>query len=131
MRPTRWLHTRPTLQGWRRHLPHVDRIVDAPRVTVGANDPRELALRGVVCGVCAARTRSALLRVPGIESVVVDLASSTARVRYAPGAQVDEATMQRALERAVIGMGARRAIERVASRVGVRIGRTRSTRGMS
>ena len=110
---------------------HLRRLTQAPRVdlasgqraSLGAGE-RTLALRGVVCGVCAARTESALTSVPGVESARVDLDGSRAVVRLSPGAEVDAATLQRALEHVVVGMGARRRIEGLAGRLGNLAGRT-------
>lgn len=103
---------------------HPKRLLRAPRVSVveplgdasAASGPPEVALRvdGLVCSVCAARTASALRRVPGVEDARVDLAAGQAHVRLAPGVVPDEAAMQRAVERVVVGMGARRWLERAA-----------------
>lgn len=81
---------------------------------VDAEDGERVALRGVVCSVCAVRTRQALESVPGVASVDVDLASSEARVRYVTGALPNEAALQRALDRVVVGVGIRRWIEHAA-----------------
>ncbi len=78
---------------------------------VDVADGGRVALRGVVCSVCAARTQRALEGVVGVESVDVDLARSEARLRYAPGVVPDEAALQDALDRVVVGMGVRRWIE--------------------
>jgi copper chaperone CopZ len=103
---------------------HPRRIFAAPRVeaveapAVGADGRLhgDVALRGVVCGVCAVRTRAALASVPGVESVEVDLDASRARVTYAAGVPADGAeaqrAMQQALERVVVGMPARVGLER-------------------
>lgn len=101
-----------TLRAARRHglRLHLDRIRHAPRVE-GISEDGRLELRGVVCGVCAARTESALRSVEGVEAVTVDLAGSRATVRLSPGAQVDVPALQRALEGVVVGMSIRRRIE--------------------
>jgi len=103
---------------------HPDRLLRTPRVSVveplddvsAAPGPSEVTLRvdGLVCSVCAARAASALRRVPGVEEARVDLAAGQAHVRLAPGAVADEAGMQRAVERVVVGMRARRWLERAA-----------------
>ncbi|MDP2327632.1 MAG: heavy metal-associated domain-containing protein [Dehalococcoidia bacterium] len=103
---------------------HPDRLLRAPRVSVVepldrspvAAGPSEVALRvdGLVCSVCAARTASALRRVPGVEDARVDLAAGQAHVRLAPGVVADEVAMQGAVERVVVGMRARRWLERAA-----------------
>lgn len=101
---------------------HPSRLLRAPRVSVVAPldpasvglAPSEVALRvdGLVCSVCAARTASALRRMPGVEDARVDLPAGRAHIRLAPGAVADEAAMQRAMDRVVVGMGARRWLER-------------------
>ncbi|PKN80698.1 MAG: hypothetical protein CVU47_08840 [Chloroflexi bacterium HGW-Chloroflexi-9] len=103
---------------------HPNRLLRAPRVSVVEPlDPAaavpgrsEVALRvdGLVCSVCAARTASALRRVPGVEEVRVDLAAGQAHVRLAPGVVADAEAMQRAVEQVVVGMSARRWLERAA-----------------
>ncbi|MQC18130.1 MAG: heavy-metal-associated domain-containing protein [Chloroflexi bacterium] len=95
----------------RRYLSYVARIVDAPQVQADPADPGRLALRGVVC---ANRARAALMAVPEIEEVTVELHRSEARVRYAPGARANDETLQRALEGVVVGMTVRRWLEHVA-----------------
>lgn len=104
--------------------PRLRRFAEAPRVaSVSVRDGgsqgahADVRLRGVVCGVCAARTESALRSVPGVEAASVDLARSLATLRLSPGAQVNEGELQRALERVVVGLGARRRLERWVSRV--------------
>lgn len=105
-------------------LLHPSRLLRAPRVsvvetlvpTVAETGTSEATLRvdGLVCSVCAARTAASLRRVPGVEDARVDLAGGRAHVRLAPGASVDEAAMRRAVERVVVGMRARRWLERAA-----------------
>ncbi|GMU41407.1 MAG: hypothetical protein AMXMBFR23_22730 [Chloroflexota bacterium] len=91
-----------------RHAPRV-RLAGSAAVTDGA---LEVRVDGLVCGVCAARTASALRSVPGVEAATVDLAAGRASVRLREGAAPDEAAMQAAVERVVIGMGVRRWLER-------------------
>jgi len=111
---------------------HARRLLVAPRVEAlepvetpdgpaASGDARrrqgDVVLRGVVCGVCAVRTRDALTSVPGVESAEVDLDAGRARVTYASGARPRDEDMQRAmqeaLQRVVIAMPARVALERV------------------
>jgi copper chaperone CopZ len=105
---------------------HLSRLLAAPRiegieriegVEGGATGGEGLRLRGVACGVCATRTEAALASVEGVEAATVDLGSSRATLRLSPGASVEIATLQRALEGAVVGMSMRRRTERVAGRV--------------
>lgn len=101
---------------------HLPRLLVAPRVEVVASAPGEarLAVHGLVCGVCAARTAAALRAVPGVEDACVDLDGGSATVALAPG-QADAAAlqsaMQQAVERVVVGMALRRGIQRTAERV--------------
>ncbi|MGE3960697.1 MAG: heavy-metal-associated domain-containing protein [Dehalococcoidia bacterium] len=92
---------------------HLVRLLDAPRVE-GAPGSGSVQLRGVVCGVCAARTEDALRSVPGVEAATVDLEGSRAVLRLSPGVQVAPADLQRALEGVVVGMSVRRRIEAAA-----------------
>ncbi len=94
------------------------RLLEAPAVGAAALDGPVLKaqLRGVVCGVCAARSRRALEGIPGVEAASVDLDSGRATLRLSPGAVVDQEHLRRALERAVVAMPVRRLIERIARR---------------
>jgi len=102
---------------------HFRRLLAAPRVEVVSAGPgaAQVVVHGLVCDVCAARTRAALTSVPGVEDACVDLDAACASVTLAPGATVDAAAMQRsmqgALERVVVGMTLRRGIERLVSRL--------------
>ncbi|MCK9495092.1 MAG: heavy-metal-associated domain-containing protein [Dehalococcoidia bacterium] len=101
---------------------HLGRLADAPRIeAAGARgdspDVRVLRLRGVVCAVCASRTEAALRSVSGVEVASVDLEGLQATVRFSPGARVDVAALQQAVEGVVLGMGLRRWLERAVSRV--------------
>ena len=75
----------------------------------------DLRVDGLVCGVCAARTAAALRSVAGVQDACVDLDAGRATLMLAPGARVDVAAMQRAVERVVIGLPLRRRIERLAA----------------
>ncbi|MGE3857410.1 MAG: heavy-metal-associated domain-containing protein [Dehalococcoidia bacterium] len=102
--------------------PHLTRLLVAPRVEVVDAAPGEVrvAVHGLVCGDCAARTRAALRSVPGVEDACVDLHAASATVALAPGdvdAAALQAGMQRAVERVVIGMALRRGIQRAAEQV--------------
>ena len=96
----------------------LSRLRTAPRVHLegaapGASGVVEVRVDGLVCGVCAARTASALRSVPGVEAATVDLAAGRASVRLRDGATADEGTMQAAVEGVVLGMGMRRWVERL------------------
>ena len=75
----------------------------------------DLRVDGLVCGVCAARTAAALRSVAGVQDAGLDLDAGRATLMLAPGARVDVAAMQRAVERVVIGLPLRRRIERLAA----------------
>jgi copper chaperone CopZ len=94
------------------------RLLEAPKAHVEARegDVTTLRLEGIVCDqVCAVRTKRALAGLPGVRSVRVDHATSTATVE---GGSHDAAVYTKAIEREVAGMGARRIIERVALAAG-------------
>ena len=107
--------TSPLLRAVRWLRVHPARLLVAPRleVTRTGGDTVDLAVAGLVCGVCAVRTRSALLALPGVEEACVDLDTGSAQLRLAPGATVEADALERALARAVIAMPARWAIERL------------------
>lgn len=99
---------------------HPARLLRAPRVEVAATRldadggaTVDLQVRGMVCGVCAMRTRSALLATPGVEAASVDLDAGTARLHLEAGEHVDVDGLQQSLDRVVIALPVRRALERV------------------
>lgn len=98
---------------------HLHRLLVAPRVQItrATPDAADVTVHGLVCGVCALRTRAALLSVPGVREACVDLRAGTATLRLAPGAAPDERALQRALEGVVIAMPVRRAMERWSGRL--------------
>ncbi len=106
--------TSPLLRAVRWLRVHPARLLLAPRVEVTRADADtvDLAVAGLVCGVCASRTQAALRALPGVEEACVDLDAGSARLRLAPGASLEAGALDRALARAVIAMPARRAIER-------------------
>ena len=71
-------------------------------------------MRGLVCGICAVRTRAALIATLGVKDACVDLDAGTAALRLTPGTPVDVEAMQRSIDRVVVGLTARWAIERIA-----------------
>ena len=115
---------------------HPRRILVAPRVTrvtpleaPGADTTAEVAIAGMVCGACAARSQAAMLAAPGVRAARVDLDAGTATLRLASGAALDVAGLQSSLQRVVVGMAARRAIERAAA--ALRRARARTREGRS
>lgn len=99
---------------------HPRRLASAPAIAgpdVLAGDRVEVELPGLLCNVCASRAHSALSRIEGIEEVRIDLDTATATMRLSPGAAVSRACLQWALERVVVGMPVRRALERLARRL--------------
>ena len=120
-----WYHRGMTRASLARFLRlHPARLIAAPRVEVISTNEREigLAVHGLVCGVCAARTEAALLATPGVDAACVDLDAGTARVTMAHGAPVSADAMQRSLERVVVAMPLRRGIERMMTAGGSRRG---------
>jgi Cu+-exporting ATPase len=59
----------------------------------------DLGVAGMTCASCVARVERALRKVPGVSDAVVNLATESARVTYAPGEQV-EAQIRRAVRNA-------------------------------
>ena len=84
-----------------------------------------VAIDGLVCSWCAARTQAALSGVPGVRSVEIDLEQGMAQVRYEASAEADEQALQSALDRVVLGKWARRFIEAIARPLGLTKSRSR------
>ncbi|QNM96166.1 heavy-metal-associated domain-containing protein [Chitinimonas koreensis] len=58
---------------------------------------QRFGIEGMSCGGCAASVERALKALPGVESVAVELAEGSARVRFDPGL-VDLARIRAAIE---------------------------------
>ena len=92
---------------------HPSRLASAPRLRVFGREGAtlHLAVDGLVCAACAARTASALRATPGVREAHVDLTRGTAEVvtdgPLRPGA------LDAALASVVVAPAARRAIERM------------------
>ena len=88
------------------------RLLRAPALRIVSRSPgvTVLAVDGLVCRLCAARTRVALAAVPGVEGASVDLASGLVELRHrgATGPQLD--CVSRALDGVVVARAARRAL---------------------
>ncbi|MFA7297588.1 MAG: heavy metal-associated domain-containing protein [Dehalococcoidia bacterium] len=103
---------------------HPSRLASAPRlrvlgsavadVTSSEGATQHLAVDGLVCAVCAARTAHALRAVPGVRAVRVDLDRGTAEVEV--DTPVSPAALKAALASVVVAPGARRAMERAVTR---------------
>jgi copper chaperone CopZ len=93
---------------------HAGRLRTMPALRVLAREraSTRVAVDGLVCGVCAARTHSALARVAGVYAVRVDLGQGTAEVQHAAGAPPDDEALQRALASVVVAGGLRRWLAR-------------------
>ena len=123
---------RSILEGMRRWARlHPRRLLLAPRVELGVGRAGleggggDVLVRGMVCALCAARTRTALASVPSVEAVEVDLEAGVARLRLTPGTRLDgalEAALQRAVDGVVVGLGARRLIEHLVLTISGRAG---------
>ena len=105
------------------------RLLSYPRVTVrrferGDGDCTEavLSIDGLVCDVCAARTRRALGGLPGATAAEVDLETGAATVSFA-GQPASEEAMTQAVEGEVLLRPARRWLARLSAirRGGVRM----------
>ena len=101
----------------RLHL-HPRRLLTAPRLRVSSEGERtsELAIDGLVCGVCATRTARALRGVPGVKSASVDLASGCATIEHGEDAP-DLARLAEAVDGAVVARPWRVRIEAWAVRL--------------
>ncbi|MDE2695998.1 MAG: heavy metal-associated domain-containing protein [Chloroflexota bacterium] len=95
------------------------RLRTAPRLrTVERGEGHTtFAVDGLVCGMCAARTRSALSDVEGVRGVDVDLERGVAVVRHDDDPP-RMATMQRAVDGVVIALPVRRLLDRLTHRRG-------------
>ena len=91
---------------------HPSRLASVPRLRVLAVEDAtlRLAVDGLVCGACAARTASALRAVPGVRSARVDLDRGTAEVMTSGAAPIG--ALEAALASVVVAPRARRALER-------------------
>src|SRR5688572_10254656 len=63
-----------------------------------ANHAVDLSIEGMPCASCVARVEKALLRVPGVATAAVNLATERAHVELAPS--LDAGELVRAVERA-------------------------------
>jgi Cu+-exporting ATPase len=59
-------------------------------------DSLDIGIGGMTCASCVARVERALKKVPGVQSVAVNLATESARIAYAPSEQM-EARLRRAV----------------------------------
>ena len=102
----------------RLHL-HPRRLLTAPRLRVSSEGERssELAIDGLVCGVCATRTARALRSVPGVTSASVDLARGCATIEHG-GAAPDLARLAEAVDGVVVARPWRLRIEAWTARLG-------------
>lgn len=91
---------------------HPSRLASAPRLRVLAAEGAtlRLAVDGLVCGVCAARTASVLRSVPGVQAARVDLDRGTAEV--VTSGPVPTGALEAALASVVVAAGARQVLER-------------------
>ena len=94
---------------------HPSRLRTAPAVrAIERGESRTtFAVDGLVCGLCATRTRTALTGVEGVRDVRVDLERGVAVVEH-EGDLPRLATLQGALDRTVIALPVRRLIDRLA-----------------
>ena len=70
------------------------------------------AVDGLVCGLCATRTRSALSDIEGVRNVEVDLERGVAVVEH-EGDPPPLAAMQQAVDRVVIALPVRKLLDRL------------------
>ena len=93
---------------------HPSRLRTAPALcAIEHGDGRTtFAVDGLVCGLCAARTRQAIEGVDGVQHVEVDLDRGVAVVRH-EGDPPRVAAMQGALDRVVVALPVRRLLDRL------------------
>lgn len=98
---------------------HPSRLRTAPglRTIERGEGYTTFAVDGLVCGMCASRTRSALAGVEGVRDAEVDLARGVAVVRH-EGDAPRMAAMQRAVDRVVIARPVRKLLDRLMHRRG-------------
>ena len=101
------LHIHPSRLWTAPEIRTIERILD------GSPGCTTFAIDGLVCGLCADRTRDALTGVGGVHGVQVDLERGVAVVEHegdAPGL----AALQGALDRAVVARPLRKLLDRLA-----------------
>ncbi len=103
---------------WPRFYPL--RLLRAPALRLQSRTTRRttLAIDGLVCGLCAARTQRALAEVAGVERVHVHLSAGVIDLEYAgPTAVPELSVLSQALEGAVLARGARGAVAEIVARL--------------
>ena len=100
---------------WRALHIHPSRLRTAPAVRAieRGDGSTTFAVDGLVCGLCAARTHTALAGIEGVRSVEVDLERGVAEVEH-DGDLPRPAVLQDALDRTVIALPVRKLIDRLA-----------------
>ena len=98
---------------------HPSRLRTAPalRAMERGDGSTIYAVDGLVCGLCAARTRSALSDIEGVRNVEVDLERGVAVVEH-EGDLPRLAAMQGAVDRVVIARPLRKLLDRLTHRRG-------------
>ena len=79
-------------------VPPIDQLPDSPDAV-----SLDLGIEGMTCASCVSRVERALKKVPGVQEATVNLATESARVRFAPGAS-SEAVLRRAVREAGYGV---------------------------
>ncbi|MFZ9184049.1 MAG: cation transporter, partial [Hylemonella sp.] len=69
--------------------------METPHPALDTPTELDIGIGGMTCASCVTRVERALSKVPGVASASVNLATESARVRYAPGEQM-EALLRRA-----------------------------------
>ncbi len=82
-------------------------MVPAPQAREAGTDDGEVLLpvEGMTCASCVRRVEKALLKVPGVESATVNLATEKAQVSYDPTSGPVTAELRAAVEKAGYGVG--------------------------
>src|SRR5918997_4182010 len=84
----------------------VGEIPPVARSEAGRASGAEVAVEGMTCASCVRRVERALLKVPGVESAAVNLATERAKVVYGPSGGPDAEGLRAAVEGAGYRVGA-------------------------
>lgn len=81
------------------------------RAPIGAAAPARatIAVRGLLCSICAARVRASLQALPGVQAATCSLATQQATVQFDP-ARCDPGRLEQAVRDAALALPLRRLI---------------------
>ena len=87
------------------------RTIALERAPIGAEAPARatIAVRGLLCSICAARVRASLRALPGVQTAACSLATQQATVQF-DSARCDPGRLEQAVREAAIALPLRRLI---------------------